>query len=442
MHAALWGPSFVMAASIGPFAPATLCSIAISAAGSLLLLGWIRGSADRTASLESQLAESSQVRLRLGQSVRELKGAIDASDAPLLVADASGRVTVASISCAAFFDKPADQLVGRSIDQLFTHAQALAARDQAQQGRPASAELRLRDAEGRLRTWLVRATPIAGGGLLMSLRDITEEAAASRLRTDFIAAASHELRTPLASIRAAVDTLADGAWEEAPMRSRLTRITLSNVTRLESLLRDLMELSRLGAGPSSLAATTIDAPAFINALVDDFSPLAKARGVSLVASSQAVPALITDPRLLDHILRNLIDNATKFSREGGTVRVECDASPTMLRIRVVDQGVGIPLAQQQHIFERFYQTDAARTGAAPNDPTARRGTGLGLAIARESAIALGGTIRVQSVWQQGTTMTVELPLQPPDLTRPATDSSPLSASSTNPDAAADERSEA
>jgi len=128
--------------------------------------------------------------------------------------------------------------------------------------------------------------------------------------------------------------------------------------------------------------------------------------------------LESDPRLLRAILRNLVENAVKFAHEGTAVRITAEvveparsddsggiaASSANVRLRVIDRGIGIPLAQQQRIFERFFQGDPARTGDAQG-----RGTGLGLAIVKHAVRTLGGTIGVESVWQEGTTMTVELP---------------------------------
>jgi two-component system phosphate regulon sensor histidine kinase PhoR len=126
-------------------------------------------------------------------------------------------------------------------------------------------------------------------------------------------------------------------------------------------------------------------------------------------------ALHTDRKLLMLILRNLVDNATKFANEHTSVRVIAQVLPPAgntlrgpprgtLRIKVVDTGLGIPIEHQQRIFERFYQVESSRTGL-----TARRGTGLGLAIVKHAVKDLGGTIKIESVWKQGTTMSVEVP---------------------------------
>ncbi|MCX5688698.1 MAG: ATP-binding protein [Planctomycetota bacterium] len=354
---------------------------------------------------------------QLASQLRDLRATLDAAHSPILVADSSGRILLANPACEPFFEKTREALLGRTIENLFTHAQVINAFTRARDGESADVQIRHAPAGGTLHTYLVSTLPFQGDQprILISLRDITQVAAVSQLRSDFVAAASHELRTPLASIRAAAETLADGAWEDPPMRDRLVTITQSNIARLENLLRDLLDLSHLEYNQHAAPDQTINFNDFLQLLARDFEPLAAARNVSIAAQLPPNPiTLATQPRLLDLIFRNLIDNATKFAYPNTTIRITCESpSPNSIRIHIIDQGAGIPLAHQQHIFERFYQADAARTGTPSNgDTAARRGTGLGLALARESAVALGGTISVQSIWKQGTTMTVELPRIP------------------------------
>jgi signal transduction histidine kinase len=141
-----------------------------------------------------------------------------------------------------------------------------------------------------------------------------------------------------------------------------------------------------------------------------FSDACALRGVGLLFElDPALEHLMTDRLLLMLIAKNLVENAAKFAREGTDIRVvgEVVATPgapmDTMRLRVIDRGVGIRLAEQQRIFERFYQVDPARSGSA------ERGSGLGLAIVKHAAKLLEGTVGVESVWGQGTTMTTEIP---------------------------------
>ena len=372
---------------------------------------------------QSRLAVAEEAARRDAAALHDLRHALDASHAALLIIDPRGRVAFATAACSDFLGIPKADIQGRPVDSIFTHAAILQAHRSAVGGTPADTRVRHAAGAGPARTFLVQALPIPsddarpdtpepGRDAVILISDVSDQALTSQWRSDFVTAAGHELRTPLASIRAAFETLADGAWEDQAMRTRLCDITRSNIERLESLLRDLLDLSRLDSGRLRIHADTIDVRRVVTSIADDFGPLARARGVDLRAETDAAPpSLRTDRRLFELILRNLVDNATKFAFQGTVVRILCSSlEPARgLRLRVVDQGVGIPLEHQPRIFERFYQADPARTGADNARRTASRGTGLGLAIARESANLLGGDISVHSVWKQGTTMTVDLP---------------------------------
>lgn len=255
----------------------------------------------------------------------------------------------------------------------------------------------------------------AGHGVLLVLRDVTELSRALQVRTDFAANASHELRTPIAMLRGAVDTLLGPAQEDTAMRGRLLGMLDQNVARLEDLIRDLLDLSRLEALEGSLRVTAVPASELVRVLEEAFAPQCQQAQVSLrFEMDRALEGLRTDRNLVTIILRNLIENAIKFSQAGQAVLVRgwaeaSDQGPgqdgqAVAVFEVIDHGPGIPLPMQQRIFERFYQVDASRDGSR-----VARGTGLGLAIVKHAVRSLGGTIKVKSVWQQGTTMRVELP---------------------------------
>jgi signal transduction histidine kinase len=414
----------IIIATLGPRHPASAVTL-----GCLVILYAhrlrrdARDRADTRAELDARVAAAEEDARRTASQLKDLRHVLGASEAAVVVVDPRGRVSFATPACSEFLGKSADELPGRAVDAVFTHAAIIEAHRAAVGGTAAETRVRHAVGTGPARTFAIRALPVpslhldpsttaTSRGTLMLIRDVSDQALTSKWRSDFVTAASHELRTPLASIRAAFDTLADGAWEDAAMRTRLSDITSSNIERLESLLRDLLDLSRLDSGRLRINADSLDLRRLVTSIAEDFGPLALARGVDLRAEIDAAPAFLrTDRRLFELILRNLIDNATKFAFKGTVVRVVCSTlSPAGgLRLRVVDQGIGIPLEHQSRIFERFFQADPARTGVNAGERTASRGTGLGLAIARESANLLGGDITVQSVWKQGTTMTVELP---------------------------------
>jgi signal transduction histidine kinase len=257
----------------------------------------------------------------------------------------------------------------------------------------------------------ISAGDAATPAVVMEIRDVTEEALSLRVKTDFVANASHELRTPIASMRMALETLTGLGDDDGAMRDRLMSMLTSNVARMEEMVRDLMDLSRLESPEAGLRIETVKVSEVADDLRLDFQAACAQRGLRLAFDlDPALEALRTDRMLLGLVLGNLIDNATKFAFEGSEVRVVgrpiggAEGAARGVRFEVIDQGVGIPLEQQARIFERYYQVDEARDGAR-----IRRGTGLGLAIVKHAVRRLGGSVRVQSIWHQGTTMTVELP---------------------------------
>lgn len=356
-----------------------------------------------------------------------LRAVLDAAASPVLATDAAGGVLFCNDAADDFFDRRTP-LLGRSIEELFTQAEILGQHAAALAGTRRQGQIRLLRPDG-FRVFQVLTSPLAPGlppgagaaavaGVVITLRDITELAVAVQLKTDFVANASHELRTPLSSIRAAVETLADGAWDDAAMRGRLAQMIGTNVTRLEEMVRDLLDLSRLETPDAPVQVEPFALAVVVESLAETFEGVCAERTLTLEFDVDPRAAhLRTDPKLLTLILKNLIDNATKFAYPSSTVRVVArplppdpagarpgDAGRAGLRLRVADRGVGIPLGHQHRVFERFFQVDPSRAGG-----NARRGTGLGLAIVKHAVKTLGGTIAVESVWKQGTTMTVEIP---------------------------------
>lgn len=329
---------------------------------------------------------------------------LDGVPSPVLGLDARGVVVACNAAAEAFLRPRA--VVGRPLEELFTQAEVLVQHAEAVRGVSGRGEVRV--TVGDAVRWFEVVTVPAGDGRIaavMTLRDVTELAAAVQLKTDFVANASHELRTPLSSIRAAADTLAGGAWNDAGMRDRFIGMISANAGRLEEMVRDLLDLSRLESPDVPLRVADVAASDVMSGLRETLETAARERGVGLVFEMDpALERMRTDAKLLTLILKNLVDNAVKFAYEGTSVRVVGEAEGEAARFRVIDRGVGIPIEMQGRVFERFFQVDAARTGTAQ-----RRGTGLGLAIVKHAVKALGGTIAVESVWKEGTIMTLVVP---------------------------------
>ncbi len=370
-------------------------------------------------------AGAAREREEAGARARESLRLLEALDDPLVMTDRAGVVRWANEAARRLIGTPPDATTGRPIDELFTQPDLLGMHARAVKGNHVRSRISMQGSAGA-RALEVSASPLGagageetdGGGALLALRDITDLTSAVHVRTDFVANASHELRTPVAAVRGAVDTLHAGADDDPAMRARLLDMIANHVARLEDLIRDLLDLSRLEAMEGAARIGPAPASEIVRLLEPAFEELCARREVTLqFEMDESLEQMRTDRNLLTLILRNLIENAIKFSKPGQGVRItgagaaiQRDNAPALAgaRFEVIDSGVGIPLNQQQRIFERFYQVDEARTGSTDSGGETR-GTGLGLAIVKHAVRTLGGTIRVRSVWQQGTTMTVELP---------------------------------
>lgn len=346
---------------------------------------------------------------------------LDAVEEPILATDAAGRILLCNAAAQALLDLRADRLVGRPVEDAFTQPDFITVVNSARGGTAARDEIRVPRNEGP-RTWETAAIPYGPPSnpraVVMTIRDVTDRALALQVKSDFVANASHELRTPVAAIRMAAETLESLGPEEQPMRARLIGMIASHTHRLEELIRDLLDLTRLESAESVIQSEPVPASALAAALAPMFEGVCRDRRLTLRFDfAPDLESLRSDRNLLLLILSNLIDNSCKFAFEGSEVlitgrRGDVSASTNAARFEVIDKGVGIPIHQQQRIFERFFQVDEARTrtgGGAGGAGGPKRGTGLGLSIVKHAVRRLGGSIRVQSIWHRGTTMTVEIP---------------------------------
>jgi len=241
---------------------------------------------------------------------------------------------------------------------------------------------------------------------LMVVRDVTELAAAASMKAQFVANASHELRTPLATIRAAVDSLASADPGDSQELAKLTAMLDRHVFRLEEMTRDLLDLHMVESAKFPLRQEDIALGVLAEWVRSEFAPNAKEKGLNFsVHASRPEQCLRSDRKLLELILRNLIDNAIKFTPPSGTVECVFDSGAQGVVICVSDTGCGISPDQQRRVFERFYQSDTVRGGHGK-----ARGTGLGLAIVKHAAERIGASTELRSSPGEGTTVTVSLRL--------------------------------
>jgi two-component system phosphate regulon sensor histidine kinase PhoR len=233
------------------------------------------------------------------------------------------------------------------------------------------------------------------------LRDVTRLERTESMRRTFVADVSHELRTPIASIAAAAETLAEGGTDDADTAELLGLIRRQS-DRMRELIDDLMDLAQIESGSVELRREPLSLPALTSEIAQDFAAASAARSIRISVESPAGVLVEADRRRLGQVIRNLLDNAIKFSREGGTVRLTCGRDAEGAFFSITDEGPGIPRAEQERIFQRFYQIDRSRSKARP-------GTGLGLAIVKHLVQLHGGRVEVESEVGRGSTFRVRLP---------------------------------
>jgi two-component system phosphate regulon sensor histidine kinase PhoR len=256
----------------------------------------------------------------------------------------------------------------------------------------------------------VNAVRLAAGGsepgVVMVLHDLTALRQLERVRTEFVANVSHELRTPLTAIQGYLETLLSGALEEPENARRFLEIVLRHSERLGRLLNDLTDLSNIELGKVTLRKEPVRLDELVASVVAIIGPRAARSRVTVTADTPAdLPAVLADRDRLVQVLINLVDNAVKYTPEGGAVGVTARAGERSVELAVTDTGIGIPAADLPRITERFYRVDKARSRDLG-------GTGLGLAIVKHLVMAHGGELRIESPRQRGTTVRFTLPIRP------------------------------
>jgi two-component system phosphate regulon sensor histidine kinase PhoR len=240
-------------------------------------------------------------------------------------------------------------------------------------------------------------------GAVLVLHDTTELRRLERIRQEFVANVSHELKTPLTGIKLCTETLLAGAVDDPDHRGRFLEQIAAQSERLHALILDLISLARIESGEEVFHFQAVAVGPVVRAAAERHRPRAEARRQALeVAPGDDRLAAWADEEAVDQILDNLLDNAVKYTPEGGRIRVGWRAEGSEVCLEVVDNGIGIPEADLPRVFERFYRVDKARSRALG-------GTGLGLAIVKHLAQALHGGVQAASRPGQGATFTVRLP---------------------------------
>jgi two-component system phosphate regulon sensor histidine kinase PhoR len=329
---------------------------------------------------------------------------------PLIVLGADRNLRRANAAARAVF--------GNEISSVLRHPALRAAIDRAlapgQQNAVQTAELSLPVPVAReiLAMVVGLSTKLADGGTLLAvLADRTHERAVEKTRADFVANASHELRTPLASVIGFIATLRGPARDDSEAQARFLAIMAEQAERMNRVIDDLLSLSRIEISEHQPPSDHVDLADIVEGMMDAFEIRARERQIKMHFDNQAEGQLIIgDADQLEHVVQNLLDNAIKYGRGGGEVKVSLAAAPATvarpragLVLRVADDGSGIPKEHIPRLTERFYRVDAGRSRAIG-------GTGLGLAIVKHILNRHRGQLTIDSEPGKGSAFSVWLPL--------------------------------
>jgi two-component system phosphate regulon sensor histidine kinase PhoR len=337
----------------------------------------------------------------------------------VLVVDPDSIVVLSNRRAQELLELPPDEdCVGRPLIELTRHPdihELIRRAKQETDARRSLAEEMVLD-ETRHQTLQVTATPLIGEddrearAFILVFHDVSELKHLERIRRDFVANVSHELRTPLSAIRGYSETLLTGALDDPEAARRFLGIIERHAERLGRLVDDLLTLSDLELGRTDLKRQAVEAGELIDRVIEVLNDRSVRAGIDLAQEvAPGTPSLDADPDRVEQALLNLVDNAIKYTPEGGRVRVSARAAAVsgangqpMVELRVADTGIGVPSEDLPRLTERFYRVDKARSRQLG-------GTGLGLAIVKHIAQAHGGWLHIDSELHRGTTVSLYLP---------------------------------
>jgi two-component system phosphate regulon sensor histidine kinase PhoR len=336
--------------------------------------------------------------LRLAMPLSEIRGQVNSIRGRMLAATAAAFVP--AILIAAFFARRISKRVGAIIAFAGELAKGnyRARLDTANRGELGLLSSQLKEAGENLQRAVEQLE-----------REHSELEKLERVRKDFVINVSHELRTPLASIQGYAETLMDGALEDQANNMRFLGIIRQNAERLASLTADLLTLSRVEMRRQELNFAPYKSSELLTEVVDTVYPIARKKQIRLEKQfSPEVDSVYCDAEAVHQILINLLDNAMKYTPDGGVITLGTRPfGASTVEIFVKDTGVGIPSEDVPRLFERFYRVDKARSRELG-------GTGLGLAIVKHLVLAQNGEVRVESAINEGSTFSFTLPMEAPD----------------------------
>ena len=371
-------------------------------------VGVLAAEYNRMAERICQLRNSDMGQLLVAQQTTE--AAIDSLYDPVIVTDGEGCVTKLNPAAEEIFGSEKES-TGKHVGEVARDERiAVAVAEALESQRPVAGEglssvLPLA-VDGSERAFRLRTTPMRDNGKYLLgavtiLEDITHLREIDRIKSEFIATASHELRTPLTSVQMGVHLLLEGALGELnESQNEVLQACRQDCERLDKLMRDLLDLSKIEAGESQPQLVSVSARDLLITAVEELRPQVEAKGLELKIDAPVVLPWVTVDRLqIERVISNLVINALRHTKQG-EIKISAEQRDSHVAISIQDTGSGIPIEYLPHIFDKFVQVTGAPTG----------GAGLGLTISKLIVEAHGGQISVQSEVGRGTTFTFTLPL--------------------------------
>ncbi|KZU97989.1 Two-component sensor kinase SA14-24 [Lactiplantibacillus plantarum] len=331
----------------------------------------------------------------------------------VIATDLRGNITIINETASDFMDVTAEKAIGNSILDILKIRDDYSLRDLIENQDELMLDFSSNERDLILNAYFSLIQRESGfiSGLVCVLHDVTEQQKIDNDRKQFVSNVSHELRTPLTSLRSYIEALSDGAWKDPEVAPGFLKVTQEETDRMIRMINELLSLSRMDSGTTRVDMELVNINEMFNYVLDRFDMILKkddnpAKYYTIKREFTKRDLWVEiDTDKFTQVLDNIMNNAIKYSPDGGVVTCRLLETHNQVIISISDQGLGIPRADLGHVFDRFFRVDKARSRA-------QGGTGLGLAISKEVVQMLGGRIWVDSVEGKGSTFYISLPYEP------------------------------
>ena len=362
--------------------------------------------AERVAiALEDILTRQRTLDRQLADHASSQKAIFSAMQDGLLVVDGERRIALLNRTFSHWFDVAENSLGAPLIEQVRDPAVERLVDSTLRKREPVQGEITVADRHLQMNSVPLARKDGKVSGAVVLFHDITELKRVDEMRRDFVANVSHELRTPLSILRGYIETLLDSKPTSQHELRRILGVMERHSNRLGILLQDLLSLAKLESSNPHLEFSTVKLDELCLNVSRDWEKKLAAKNLRLIVDlAPGLPTVRAEGSRLQEVLYNLLDNAVKYSREGGEIRLRVERRANEIALSVSDNGVGISKEDLPRIFQRFYRADKSRSGE-------NAGTGLGLAIVKHIAQLHGGRVEAESQPDKGTTIRVLMPVR-------------------------------